>query len=179
MSPDPDRTEPPPPPQTSPRFAFTRKQYLGLPLLIAIPVLTLFGVFGERRDVARASSRSVEMTVRYPSRFRYRQVQSLDVAVRNVSAGGVYLEGTPAEYPQLKPGTEIDLVIFGSEDGSGEDPEFNITCRAKVIRVDAGFAGKRPPGFGVTIDPVDQDNRERLTNLLLRASGYRAGGSGG
>jgi len=85
MSPDPDRTEPPPPPQTSPRFAFTRKQYLGLPLLIAIPVLTLFGVFGERRDVARASSRSVEMTVRYPSRFRYRQVQSLDVAVRNVS----------------------------------------------------------------------------------------------
>jgi hypothetical protein len=23
---------------------------------------------------------------------------------------------------------------------------------------------------------VDQDNRERLTNLLLRASGYRVGG---
>jgi hypothetical protein len=28
----------------------------------------------------------------------------------------------------------------------------------------------------VTIEPVDQDNRERLTNLLLRASGYRVGG---
>jgi hypothetical protein len=97
------------------------------------------------------------------------------MAVRNVSAGGVYLEGTPSEYPDLKPGTEIELVIFGSEDGAGDDPEFNITCRAKVIRVDPGFSDKRPPGFGVTIDPIDQDNRERLTNLLLRASGYRVG----
>jgi hypothetical protein len=97
------------------------------------------------------------------------------MAVRNVSAGGVYLEGTPGEYPELKPGTEIELVIFGSEDGLGDAPEFNITCRAKVIRVDPGFSDKRPPGFGVTIDPVDQDNRDRLTNLLLRASGYRVG----
>jgi hypothetical protein len=97
------------------------------------------------------------------------------MAVRNVSAGGVYLEGTPAEYPDLRPGTEIELVIFGSEDGLGDAPEFNITCRAKVIRVDPGFAAKRPPGFGVTIDPVNQDNRDRLTNLLLRASGYRVG----
>jgi hypothetical protein len=101
------------------------------------------------------------------------------MAVRNVSAGGVYLEGTPADYPDLKPGTDIDLVIFGSEDGAGDDPEFNINCRARVIRIDTGFTGKRPPGFGVTIEPVDQDNRNRLTNLLLRASGYRVGGDKG
>jgi hypothetical protein len=97
------------------------------------------------------------------------------MAVRNVSAGGVYLEGTPDDYPDLKPGTEIELVIFGSEEGRGDDPEFNVICRAKVIRIDPGFTGKRPPGFGVTIEPIDQDNRERLTNLLLRASGYRVG----
>jgi hypothetical protein len=101
------------------------------------------------------------------------------MAVRNVSAGGVYLEGTPQEYPVLKPGMEIDLVIFGSEEGQGDDPEFNISCKAKVIRVDPGFANKRPPGFGCTIDPVDQENRDRLTNLLLRASGYRVGGRAG
>src|SRR5687767_12235580 len=39
------------------------------------------------------------------------------MAVRNVSAGGVYLEGTPQEYPGLKPGLEFDLMIFGSEEG--------------------------------------------------------------
>jgi hypothetical protein len=97
------------------------------------------------------------------------------MSVRNVSAGGVYLEGTPEEYPELKAGVEIDLVIFGAEEGRGEEEDFNILCKAKVIRIDPGFEGKRPPGFGVTIDPVDQDHRERLTNLLLRASGYRVG----
>jgi hypothetical protein len=97
------------------------------------------------------------------------------MSVRNVSAGGVYLEGTPDEYPELKPGIELDLVIFGSEEGHGDDPEFNVMCRARIIRIDEGFPDKRPPGFGATIEPVDQDNRERLTNLLLRASSYRVG----
>ena len=97
------------------------------------------------------------------------------MSVRNMSAGGVYLEGTEAEYPELKPGIAFDLVIFGSEDGQGDDPEFNIVCNAKIIRIDPGFQDKRPAGFGVTIEPVDQDNRDRLTNLLLRASGYRVG----
>ncbi len=97
------------------------------------------------------------------------------IAVRNVSAGGVYLEGTPAQYPALGPGVELDLTIFGSEDGHGADPEYNILCKARVIRIDLGVEGKRPPGFGATIEPVDQDAREHLTSLLLRASGYRAG----
>jgi hypothetical protein len=97
------------------------------------------------------------------------------MAVRNLSAGGVYLVGTPAEYPGFKPGTEFDLVIFGSEEGLGDEEDFNIQCRARVIRVDSGFEGKRPPGFGVTIDPIDQDHRDRLANLLLRAAAYRAG----
>jgi hypothetical protein len=106
------------------------------------------------------------------------QVRGSDVyiiAVRNVSAGGVYLEGTPQEYPDLKPGTEFNLVIFGLEEGMGDDPDFNINCRGRVIRIDQGYADKRPPGFGCTIDPVDQDNRDRLNNLLVRATSYRVG----
>lgn len=97
------------------------------------------------------------------------------MAVRNVSAGGIYLEGTPQDYPEIAPGVEIDLVIFGSEEGQGDDPDFNIRARARIIRVDPGFGDKRPPGFGATIDPVDEDNRTRLTRLLVRASGYRVG----
>lgn len=85
MSMDLHASEPAGPPPTAPRLSFTRKQYLGLPLLAAIPVLTLLGAFGESRASVRAASPALEMTVRYPSRFRYRQVQSLDVTVRNVS----------------------------------------------------------------------------------------------
>jgi hypothetical protein len=70
---------------TPPRIALTRKQWFGLPLLAAIPVLTLFGVFGEKRASVRAESGAIALDVRYPSRFRYRQVQTLDVVVRNTS----------------------------------------------------------------------------------------------
>jgi hypothetical protein len=110
--------------------------------------------------------------------FAQAQVRGADVYIvpmRNVSSGGAYLEGTPHEYPELRPGVDFTLTIFGSEDGMGDDPDFNISCRARVIRVDEGFPGKRPPGFGCTIDPIDQDHRDRLTNLLLRATGFRTG----
>jgi hypothetical protein len=95
--------------------------------------------------------------------------------VRNVSAGGIYLVGTPEEYPDLVPGTDLDLVIFGSEDGAGDDPDFNVVCRATIIRIDPGNPGKRPPGFGAIIAPVAEEQRERLTNLLLRADHCRVG----
>jgi hypothetical protein len=110
--------------------------------------------------------------------FAQAEVTGLDVhimEVRNVSAGGIYLVGTSAEYPDLSPGVDLNLVIFGSEEGMGDDPDFNILCKARIIRVDLGNPGKRPPGFGATIDPLDEHNRERLNRLLLRASDYRVG----
>jgi len=117
--------------------------------------------------------RSPRIEVFVQAQVKGRDVQIMEV--RNVSAGGIYLVGTPTQYPDLTPGRDLDLVIFGSEDGVGDDPEFNIACRARIIRVDEGYPGKRPPGFGATIDPVDDDARERLTNLLLRADHFRVG----
>ena len=110
--------------------------------------------------------------------FAQAEVRSRDVQimeVRNVSSGGVYLVGTPEQYPDLIPGKDFGLVIFGSEEGLGDDPDFNIACNARIIRIDAGNPGRRPAGFGVTIDPVDEDARERLTKLLLRAEHFRVG----
>jgi hypothetical protein len=110
--------------------------------------------------------------------FAQAEVKAHDVQimeVRNVSSGGIYLVGMPQEYPDLTPGKDLELVIFGSEEGMGDDPAFNITCHARIIRIDEGHPGKRPPGFGATIDPVDEENRERLINLLLRADNFRVG----
>jgi len=110
--------------------------------------------------------------------FAQAEVKAHDVQimeVRNVSAGGIYLVGTPKDYPELTPGRNLGLVIFGSEDGMGDAPEFNVVCHARIIRIDEGFPGKRPPGFGATIDPLDDDNRERLAGLLMRAESFRVG----
>jgi hypothetical protein len=86
VHPNPDATAPPPPPEVVSRLSFTRKQYLGIPLLAIVPVLTLLGVFGEERATARAVSRTLEMRIEYPSRFRYRQVESLDISLENFSS---------------------------------------------------------------------------------------------
>ncbi len=119
----------------------------------------------------RRTSQRIEVFAQ--AEVKARDVQIMEV--RNVSAGGIYLVGMPQQYPDLVPGRDLGLVIFGSEDGLGDDPDFNINCHARIIRVDAGNPGKRPPGFGATIDPVDDDNRERLTKLLLRADHFRVG----
>jgi len=82
-------TGPAAPPPTTRRLALTRKQQLGLPLLALIPILTLFGFFGERSATVHASSAAIAMSVRYPERFRYRQVQPLEITVRNSSSHAI------------------------------------------------------------------------------------------
>jgi len=63
----------------------TRKQRIGIPILLAVPILALFGLFGETQGHAHTTSGSIDVEVSYPARFRYRQVQSLQVSVRNLS----------------------------------------------------------------------------------------------
>lgn len=47
---------------------------------------------------------------------------------------------------------------FQSEEGMDDD--------SVVVLVDEGEPSKRSPGFGATIDPADDANRERLNKLL-------------
>jgi hypothetical protein len=76
---------PPPAPSFDPKIELSWKQRIGFPILIAIPILALFGIFGESRGKAHAASGSIDIAVSYPTRFRYRQVQSLRATVRNLS----------------------------------------------------------------------------------------------
>jgi hypothetical protein len=89
------------------------------------------------------------------------------MAMRYLSTGQAFLEGTAAQHPDLPAGADVELVIFGFEDGVHDDPQFNIECRAKVLRVDPSSA-PRGHGFLISVQPVDQVNRERLTSLVLR-----------
>ena len=74
--------QPPQPPEIRRRIAFHRTQLIGVPLLAIIPVLALFGVFGTTTGEARAESAELQMQVRYPTRFRYKVINSLTVEVR-------------------------------------------------------------------------------------------------
>ena len=63
-----------------------RVQYIGVPLLLLVPVLALLGVFGERQGRARVQSADIELRVQWPTRTRHEQIHDIDVVVRNVSA---------------------------------------------------------------------------------------------
>lgn len=77
---------PPKPPEFIRKFKFNLVQLIGIPIFLIIPVLALFGVFGESADKVRASSAEFEMQVEYPTRFRYKQVNPVEVSLRNTSS---------------------------------------------------------------------------------------------
>jgi hypothetical protein len=73
-------------PQIDAKIELSWKQRLGFPILLAIPILALFGIFGETEARTHLTTGPLDVRVTYPTRFRYRQVHALRVTVRNVSA---------------------------------------------------------------------------------------------
>lgn len=84
-----DNSRPPEPPETSRKIQFHLVQLIGIPLILIIPVLALFGVFGESEEKVGAANSEFEMQVEYPSRFRYKQINPLEVSLRNISSNKI------------------------------------------------------------------------------------------
>lgn len=84
--PDSERLGPPDPPPVPRALRLTTLQRIGLPVLFAIPILALFGVFGEHFATAHADGPGLALTMRYPNRAHYRQPMSFRLSIRNVSS---------------------------------------------------------------------------------------------
>jgi hypothetical protein len=70
--------------------------------------------------------------------------------VRNISTTGAFLEGNPAEHPDLKVGVDLEVVLSASTPGMGDDEVLNITCKGRIVRVEPAKAS-RPGGFGIKL----------------------------
>lgn len=70
-------------PTDAPRVRLTRKQWIGLPVIALVPLLALFGVFGERQKTIAIVSPALGITINYPERMRYRQSEILEISVVN------------------------------------------------------------------------------------------------
>jgi hypothetical protein len=75
--------DPPEPPEIRRSLSLYRFQLIGLPFLLAIPLLALFGVFGERWQDVRSSQGVLEVSGRYPAVFRYKMIDAIELHVRN------------------------------------------------------------------------------------------------
>lgn len=78
--------EPPPPPRTPRRVRLYAFQWFGIALLAVMPLLAALGQLGETWDEATMSGEVLAVSVRWPTRFRYKQLNSITVQVQNVGA---------------------------------------------------------------------------------------------
>lgn len=67
------------------KVVLSPEQWLGLPVLVAIPLLALLGAFGETTREVTAERSLFSETVTYPARLRYRQSSAIRVVVTNRS----------------------------------------------------------------------------------------------
>ena len=80
------------------------------------------------------------------------------MSTANISLGGVFIQGDPQEYPEIKKEMTLDLVIFATDDNEAAD----VHVEAKVVRV----AEEGAPGFGLHFAPVDEEQSRALERLI-------------
>lgn len=86
------------------RLRFAPGQWLLIPVLLAIPVLALKRTFGESRETSSVSVRDFDLSVEYPKRLRYGEIEEISITVQNKSrrpAQGVMLEVSPGYLEQF------------------------------------------------------------------------------
>lgn len=76
---------PPRAPEIERSFRLHAWQWVAIPLIMLVPALALLGVFGESWDTTGAATADLEVELRFPSRFRYKQLNEMHAFVRNVS----------------------------------------------------------------------------------------------
>jgi hypothetical protein len=80
-----DLPDPPNAPEMPRRISLQPSQWVLLPLMLALPVVALLGVFGGRHS-ARAELGPLAVHVRYPTAFRYNSFDNIALHVQNRGA---------------------------------------------------------------------------------------------
>jgi hypothetical protein len=76
---------PPEAPDIERKLQFDKLQLIGVPILMLLPILALFGLFGETFDHSSAETAEVALHVEYPSRYRHGRTNPLRITVTNRS----------------------------------------------------------------------------------------------
>lgn len=137
------QSEPPQPPSMERKFKLYPTQLIGIPLMILVPVLALLGVFGETHHEVTASNPQLEMRVEYPTRFRYKMIDTVSVSLTNISAQPIntlevsfdrtYIEAfsTVTFTPAIEQITETVYLLKVTDLQPGETRVVSVTIQAE------------------------------------------------
>jgi hypothetical protein len=90
------------------------------------------------------------------------------MSARNISRGGIFIQGEPAEIPDLRPGVEVEIVIFVGDDLGLADGLADVRLGARVVRVEErGRADV--PGFGLQFIAIERTQGQMLERLIAAA----------
>lgn len=85
--------------------------------------------------------------------------------VRNISTTGAFLEANPGEYPDLKVGVELEVVLSATTPGMGDDEVLNINGKGRIVRVEPA-KGSSVGGFGITLELSSAEETTCLEALI-------------
>jgi hypothetical protein len=77
--------QPPQPKEQKRSLRFYSYQVIGIPLLFLVPILAVFGVFGETTTMLNSSNGGIELEVKYTNRVLFQGLDGTEIAVRNTS----------------------------------------------------------------------------------------------
>lgn len=146
---EPQRREgPPKPPGLRPAVALTLRQWVGIPILTLIPILALFGLFGEHLRTEQTTVGGLGVTITYPDRVHYRQTLTAQLTVHN--RGAVPLDTVWVQY---------DTAYLNAFLVSGATPAFTIPYRIPLTAV-------QPGEHRMTLITLNGDQRGRVRGAV-------------
>lgn len=81
-----NNAQPPKPPKTKHQITFYPYQVFGMIVIVLIPILALCGLFGTTSSIKSTASEALSLEVEYPSKFRYKTIEPIEIVIENISA---------------------------------------------------------------------------------------------
>lgn len=81
--------KPPQPPDVPRRLRLTLLQRIGIPVLVAIPIVAMTSLLGEHFTAVTKAASGIALRVEYPDRIHYRQPMPFRVTVKNIGAAPI------------------------------------------------------------------------------------------
>lgn len=126
--------------------------------MMLIPILAIFGVFGETIHKVTESSQDLEMHVKFPTRFRYKMIDSVNVSIRNTSNQPIptvlvtfdraYIENfsTVTFTPSVKHVTETAYIVELTDLQPGQAQVVSLSIQAEKYGHHEGVITAKPYG---------------------------------